>query len=286
MAPQKKLRQANKTMNDTLISVNKKEHIRHHSALFWGISDSFVLIQRSLRHIFRNMDQLLSVAIQPIMFMLLFRYVFGGAINTGGTSYVNFLVAGILIQTAAFGANTTALSIATDLQRGIVDRLKSLPILSSAVMTGHVVADLVRNLISSTVMIAVAFLIGFRPVASFTDWLLIVGLLLLFTLAFSWVSAILGLMAKSVEAVQWFGFILVFPLTFASAAFVPTESMPKYLRLFAENQPVTHVIEAMRALMNGLPLGDHGIMSVIWCTALILISVPLAAYLFRNKVSK
>jgi len=220
------------------------------------------------------------------MFMLLFRYVFGGAINTGGTSYVNFLVAGILIQMAAFGATTTSLSVATDLTKGIIDRLKSLPIVSSAVMTGHVVADLARNLISSVVMILVALLVGFRPEASFTDWLLIAGLLMLFTFSFSWLSAVVGLVAKSVEAVQWFGFVLVFPLTFASAAFVPTDTMPRFLRIFAENQPVTHVIEAMRSLMVGTPMGNHGIMSVIWCIGLIAIFMPLATYLFRRKVSR
>jgi ABC-2 type transport system permease protein len=273
-------------MNDTLLSINKSEQIEKHSKLYWALADSWVLVRRSFRHIFRNLDQLLSLFMQPIMFMLLFRYVFGGAINTGGVTYVNFLVAGILVQTAAFGATTTSLSVATDLTRGIIDRLKSLPIVSSAVMTGHVIADLVRNLISSTIMILVALLVGFRPTASVTDWLLIAGLLLLFTLSFSWISAVIGLMAKSVEAVQWFGFVFVFPLTFASAAFVPTETMPKYLRIFAENQPVTHVIEAMRSLMVGTPMGNHGIAAVIWSVALTLIFMPLATYMFRKKVSK
>lgn len=273
-------------MNDTLLSLNKQERRKHHSKLYWALIDYSILIKRSFRHIFRHPDQLLALFMQPIMFMLLFRYVFGGAIDTGGTTYVNFLVAGILIQTAAFGATTTSLSVATDLARGLIDRLKSLPIVSSAVMTGHVVADLVRNLISSVVMIIVAFFVGFNPSASFTDWLAITGLLLLFTLAFSWLSAVIGIIAKSVEAVQWFGFVLVFPLTFASAAFVPTDTMPKLLRIFAENQPVTHVIEAMRALMTGTPIGNHGLATVIWCVALIVIFMPLATYLFHKKVSK
>ncbi len=273
-------------MNDTLLSINKQESQVKHSRLYWALADSFILIKRSFTHIYRNPDQLLSLFMQPVMFMLLFRYVFGGAIDTGGTTYVNFLVAGILVQTAAFGATTTSLSVATDLTRGIIDRLKSLPIVSSAVMTGHVVADLVRNLISSAVMVLVALAVDFRPTASFTDWLMIAGLLILFTLAFSWLSAIMGLLAKSIEAVQWFGFVLVFPLTFASAAFVPTESMPKYLKIFAENQPVTHVIEAMRSLMVGTPMGNHGIAAVIWCVALIAICMPIATYLFRMKVSK
>jgi ABC-2 type transport system permease protein len=256
------------------------------SALFWSIHDTYVLVVRSLRHIFKNLDQLLSLVIQPIMFMLLFRYVFGGAIDTGSTSYVNYLVAGILIQTAAFGAMTTSINVATDLQRGIIDRLKSLPIVSSAVMTGHVVADLVRNVISSIIMILVALLVGFRPTASFEEWLLITGILLLFTFAVSWLSAIMGLLAKTVEAVQWLGFVAIFPLTFASSAFVPTKGMPEVLRVFAENQPVTHVIEAMRSLMVGTPMGDHAMWSIIWCAGFTVVSIPVASVLFRKHKGK
>ncbi len=182
-----------------------------HSKFYWALSDTWILIARSIKHISKNPDQLLGLTIQPIMFMLLFRYVFGGAINTGGVTYVNFLVAGILVQTAAFGALTTSLSVATDLKRGIIDRFKSLPMVSSAVITGHVVGDLVRNSISAVVMIATAFLVGFRPTASFVEWLMIAGILLLFTFAVSWVAAIMGLLAKSVESVQWMGFFFVFP---------------------------------------------------------------------------
>jgi ABC-2 type transport system permease protein len=257
-----------------------------HSSLFWTLNDLWVLVLRSLKHIFKNMDQLLGVAIQPIMFMLLFRYVFGGAIDAGDISYVNFLVAGILVQMAAFGAMTTSISVATDLQRGIIDRFKSLPIASWGVLMGHVIADMVRNLMSAVIMIAVALLVGFRPTASVGQWFLITGILLLFTLAISWLSAIMGLLAKSVEAVQWMGFLLVFPLTFASAAFVPTSTMPKWLRIFAENQPVTQVIEAIRALMNGSSAGSYGLLSMIWCGAIIAISVPIAAHLFRNHASR
>jgi ABC-2 type transport system permease protein len=262
------------------------ENTRQHSALYWAVSDTWVLIGRSLSHIFKNMDQLLGLTIQPIMFLLLFRYVFGGAIETGGVGYVNFLVAGILVQMAAFGANTTALSVATDMKRGIIDRFKSLPMVSSAVMTGHVTADLVRNVLSSIIMITAAFFVGFRPVASFTDWLLILAIVLLFTFAISWLSAIMGLLAKSVEAVQWMGFLLIFPLTFASAAFVPTDTMPIGLRVFAENQPVTHVIEAIRALMIGTSPGNHIWISIIWLVGITVVSIPIASHLFRTKVTK
>jgi ABC-2 type transport system permease protein len=253
-----------------------------HSKLYWLLSDTSVLIVRSLRPIFKNMDQLLGLTIQPIMFMLLFRYVFGGAIQTGGISYVNFLVAGILIQSSAFGSLTTSLSVATDVRRGIIDRFKTLPMSSLAVITGHIVADLVRNTLSAIIMISVALLVGFRPVAGPAEWILIVLILLLFTFTMSWIAAIMGLLAKSIEAVQWMGFLFVFPLTFASAAFAPTESMPYVLRLFAENQPVTHVIEAIRALMVGTPIGSHGTLAVIWCVLLTLIAMPITAYLFRR----
>lgn len=228
----------------------------------------------------------MSLALQPIMFLLLFRYVFGGAIDTGGTSYVNYLVAGILIQMAAFGATTTSINVAADLKRGIIDRFKSLPMASSTVLVGHVVADLFRNTISSVVMILVGLLVGFRPTATPKEWLIIFGMLMLFTLALSWASAILGMLAKSVEAVQWMSFMFIFPLTFASSAFVPTSGMPKILRIFAENQPVTHIIETMRGYMVGTPIGNHAWISIIWFVSIIIISIPLSGYLFRklNKI--
>lgn len=259
------------------------KNVQKHGRIYYALLDSWILINRSIKHIIKNPDQLMGSTIQPIMFMLLFRYVFGGAIATGGVSYVNFLVAGILVQTLAFGALTTSLSVATDLKRGIVDRFRSLPILSSAVITGHVIGDLVRNMISTAVLIATAFLIGFRPEAGITEWFMIIGLALLFTFTVSWLAAIMGLLAKSVESVQWMGFFFVFPLTFASGAFVPTDSMPKFLRIFAENQPVTHVIEAIRALMVGTPIGNHGWIAVIWCVVGTLIAIPVTAYLFRKR---
>lgn len=272
-------------MADGAFEINTVTQAKH-SKLYWGISDSLTLIGRSMRHITRSMDQLLSVAFQPIMFMLLFRYVFGGAIDTGGPSYVNYLVAGILVQSAAFGATTTAIGVCNDLQRGIVDRLKSLPMLSSAVLTGHVVADLVRNVASSVIMILVGLLVGFRPNANLVEWLGIFGILLLFTLAISWLSAILGMLAKSIEGVQWFSFVAIFPLTFASSAFVRPETMPGVLRAFAENQPVSHVIDAIRSLLIGTPIGNHGWMSVIWCAGILVVSLPLAGWLFRRHTSK
>lgn len=253
-----------------------------HSKVYWAFSDSLTMIRRNLTHIVNNTDQLLAAVLQPIMFMLLFRYVFGGAINTGGTSYVNFLVAGILVQSAAFGATTTSLGVATDLTKGIMDRFRSLPMLNAAMLIGHTTADLARNLISSTIMVLVGLAVGFRPTATFGQWLAVVGILMLFTYALSWLSAILGLLAKSVEAVQWFGFIIIFPLTFASSAFVPTSGMPRYLRAFANNQPVTHVIEAMRGWLVGTPIGNHGWLALIWCLGILVVSIAIASNIFRK----
>ena len=226
------------------------------SRLYWALSDSWIMAKRSVLHIVRSMDQVLSLIVFPIMFMLLNRYVLGGAIDTGEVSYANYLFAGILIQTLAFGANYTTINLAVDMKEGIVDRFRSLPMSSSALVVGHIAADLVRNIISGIIILLAGLAVGFRPDASLTDWVYVIALSLLFTLAISWLSAILGLMVKSLEAAQWVGFVLIMPLTFVSSAFVPTHTMPSALRAFAENQPVTHTINAVRAWLVGTPLGD------------------------------
>jgi ABC-2 type transport system permease protein len=252
------------------------------------LTDSLIMIRRSVLHIIRNRDQLLGAFFQPIMFLVLFSTVFGGAISKAlphGVSYLNFLMAGIIIQTAAFGSTTTAVAICNDLQKGIVDRFRSLPMSNIAVLNGHVVSDLFRNSISTLVMLIAGFAIGFRAHANLQGWLLIIGILFIFTLAFSWLSAIVGVLAKSVEGVQWLTFVLVFPLTFASTAFVPANGMNHYLRAFAENQPITQVIDAVRALILGDPIGNHGWLALIWCVGIIIVSVPLAAWLFRRKTT-
>jgi ABC-2 type transport system permease protein len=253
-----------------------------------AVNDSLIMIRRSSTHIIRNTDQLLGAFFQPIMFLVLFAAVFGGAISKAlppGTNYLDFLMPGIIVQTLAFGSTTTAVAICNDLQKGIIDRFRSLPMSSLAVLNGHVAADLLRNTISTVVMLVVGLVIGFRSSASFTDWLVIAGLVLLFTLAFSWLSAIVGLVAKSVEAVQWLTFVLVFPLTFASTAFVPAEGMNPILKLFAENQPITQIVEAVRALMLGEPIGNYGWRSVAWSVGILLVAVPLASSLFRRRTS-
>lgn len=256
----------------------------------WVLSfiDSLIMIKRSSTHIIRNTDQLLGTFFQPIMFLVLFSAVFGGAISLAlpeGVSYLSFLMAGIIVQTVAFGSTTTALAITNDLQKGIVDRFRSLPMANSAVLNGHVISDVFRNGISTVVMLVAGLALGFRSNASLLDWLAIAGILLLFTLSFSWMMAIMGVFAKSVEGVQWLSFIIIFPLTFASSAFVPTDGMNQYLKAFAENQPITQVIEAVRSLMLGTPMGNHGAWAIFWCVLILIIAAPVAVYLFKKKTN-
>lgn len=259
------------------------------SAIGQMVSDSLLMIKRSSTHILRNSDQLLGAFFQPIMFLVLFASVFGGSIEKAlpeGISYINFLMAGIIVQTVAFGSTTTAIAVTSDLKKGIVDRFRSLPMSNLAVLNGHVISDIFRNAISTSVMLLSGFVIGFRPEADAWQWLQIIGILLLFTFAFSWLAAIIGLLAKSVEAVQWLTFVLVFPLTFASSAFTPTEGMGRFLRVFAENQPITQVVEAIRALILGTPIGNYGWKAVAWSLLILVVAIPIASRLFRTKTTQ
>lgn len=253
------------------------------SKLTWAFKDSAVLARRSILHVIRSYDQVMSLIMFPIMFMLLNRYVLGGAINTGDVSYANYLFAGIFVQTLAFGANYTTINLAVDMKEGIIDRFRSLPMHNAAVVVGHIISDLFRNIVSGVIIVLVGFAVGFRPNASLVEWGMVALLAVLFTLAISWLSAILGLLVKSLEAAQWMGFVIIFPLTFISSAFVPTSTMPRFLRAFAENQPLTHVIDTMRSWLVGTPLDNSGWLSFVWCIAIILFSVPVTAWLFRRR---
>lgn len=255
--------------------------------LFMMIQDSLIMIKRSSTHIVRNTDQLLGTFFQPVMFLLLFSAIYADSIKglPNGVTYLQFLMAGIIIQMTAFGSTTTALAVANDMQKGIIDRFRSLPMSNIAVLSGHVISDLFRNFISTIVLILTGLVIGFRSGATPMEWLAIAGIIALFTLTFSWLSAIMGVFAKSIEAVQWMSFVIVFPLTFASSAFVPTAGMNSVVRAFAENQPITHVVEAARALMLNQPLGNHLWLAIVWCVGTLIIAIPLAAYLFKRKTS-
>ncbi len=250
------------------------------------VKDSYVLAKRSILHIIRSFDQVMSLIMFPIMFMLLNRYVFGGAIDTGDITYANYLFAGIFVQTLAFGANYTTINLAVDMKEGIINRFRSLPMNNAAVVIGHIISDLFRNIISGIIIVLVGFAVGFRPTASLREWGMVIALAIVFTLAISWLSAILGLLVKTLEAAQWMGFVIIFPLTFISSAFVRTETMPSVMRVFAENQPLTLVINAMRTWLVGSPEIKSPALAFFWCIAIIVVSVPITGWLFRRRSQK
>jgi ABC transporter DrrB family efflux protein len=256
------------------------------SRLYWALADGLVLAKRNLVQIPRIPELLIFATIQPVMFVLLFRYVFGGAIDVGSQSYVNYLMAGIFAQTVAFGSMTTGIGLAEDLSRGLIDRFRSLPMARSAVLVGRTIADLVRNMFVVAVMLAVGLLVGFRPGGGATGWVAAIGLLLLLSFAFSWIAATIGLLVRNVEAVQPASFVWLFPLTFASSAFVPTSSMPGWLRAFAERQPITQVVDAVRGFLLDEPVGSAGWQALAWCVGILLVFVPLAVSLYRRMTAR
>lgn len=255
-------------------------------AFYWTLADALVMAKRNLKQIPRIPEELIFATIQPIMFVLLFSYVFGGAIQVRGTSYVNFLMAGIFTQTVIFGATSTGIGLANDLQRGLVDRFRSLPMAKSAVLTGRTISDLVRNLFVVAVMWTVGLLVGFRPQGSFWAWIAATALLLLTSFSFSWISAAIGLAARSVEAAQSAGFIWLFPLTFASSAFVPTQSMPTWLRAFADHQPVSLIVDAVRGLLLNQPDASTIWQAVAWCIGILIVFIPLAVLAYGRRTAR
>jgi ABC transporter DrrB family efflux protein len=247
------------------------------------LADSRVMAIRQLRKTLRRPTYIVFAFVQPVMFVLLFRYVFGGAIDTGSVDYVDFLMPGIIVQTAIFGALVTGLGLTEDLKAGVVDRFRSLPIARSAVLVGRTAADAVMNVLTLSVMLLVGVAVGFRPSEPAYDLALAFVLVLAFSYVFSWISAFVGLTVRDPETAQSAGFIWVFPLTFVSAAFVPTSSMPAALGAFADVNPVTHAVDAARALTIGHAdaLGP-ALATVAWLTGLLLVFVPLAVRAFRR----
>ena len=255
-------------------------------SIYWTLSDALVLAKRHLIQIPRIPDELIFATIQPIMFVLLFRYVFGGAIAVTGTSYVNYLMAGIFTQTVIFGSTTTGVGLANDLQRGLVDRFRSLPMAKSAVLTGRTISDMVRNTFIVIVMWTVGLLVGFRPQGSVLFWFAAAGILILTSFAFSWISALIGLLVNSVEAAQSAGFIWLFPLTFASSAFVPTKSMPDWLRVFAEHQPVSLIVNAVRGLLLNTPDATTIWQALAWCVGILVVFIPVAVWAYGRRIAR
>lgn len=245
--------------------------------------DAAVLLKRSLRHILRSPDTIITTAITPIAMLLLFVYVFGGAIQVGG-SYVNYLLPGILLITVASGIAYTALRLFTDVSGGLFERFQSMPISRSALLWSHVLTSLVANLVSLALVVLVAVAMGFRTSAGLLDWLAVVGILVLFTLALTWLAVIPGLTAKSVDGASGFAYPLIF-LPFVSSAFVPTSGMPGPVRWFAEHQPVTSIVNTIRSLYAGAPVGSDGWIAVAWCVGLLLVAYALAMRTYGRKLA-
>jgi ABC-2 type transport system permease protein len=247
-------------------------------------SDTSVMLRRSLRHITRSMDTIITVMIMPIAFMLLFVYVFGGAIRAGAGHYVNYLLPGILLIAIASGISYTAYRLFNDLQGGIFERFHSMPIARSSVLWGHVLTSLVSNAISVVIIVAVALLIGFRSSAGLLAWLAVAGILVLFTLTLTWIAVIAGLSAKSPDGAAAFSYPIVF-LPFISSAFVPTASMPGPVRAFAENQPVTSIVNTIRALLEQQPVGNDIWVALAWCVGILVVAYAFAMAAYRRKIA-
>jgi ABC-2 type transport system permease protein len=249
---------------------------------FFG--DTAVLLGRSLRHVTRSLDTIITTTIMPIAFMLLFVYVFGGAINSGSDSYVSYLLPGILIITIASGISYTAFRLFLDMKSGIFERFQSMPIARPSVLWAHVLTSLVANLISVAVVVLVALLMGFRSGAGVLAWLGVAGILILFTLSLTWIAVIPGLTAKSVDGASAFAYPLIF-LPFISSAFVPTDTMPGPVRAFAENQPVTSIVNAIRDLFRQQPVGTSIWIALAWCLGILIVAYSVAMITYRSKIS-
>lgn len=239
-----------------------------------------VLLGRLMRNIMRSPDTIITVAITPIMMMLLFVYVFGGAIETGTNNYVNYLLPGILLMAIASGVAYTSVRLFTDVKSGLMSRFITMPIKRSSILWAHVLTSLVSNALTLVVVFLIALLMGFRSSADFLDWLAVAGIIGLFTLALTWLAVIPGLTAKSMEGATAYSYPLIF-LPFVSSAFVPTETMPTVVRAFAENQPVTSIVNAIRALLYGGAIGNEIWIALAWCVGIMII-----AYLFASKAFK
>jgi len=248
-----------------------------------GVGDLMVMVRRATRLTMRNGDALLTSLMLPIMLMLLFVYLFGGAIETG-TEYVTYVVPGVIMLCASFGASLTAVAVTNDMTNGIMDRFRSMDVRGASVLGGHVAASTARNLVSTVLVLGVAFLIGFRPTASFVDWLAAVGLLVVAILALSWASAAVGLLAKTPEAASGFTFFVMF-MPYPSSAFVPVETMPTWIHGFAEHQPFTPLIEALRGFMLDVPVGNSPWIALAWCGGILAVSVAASGYLFKRRTA-
>jgi ABC-2 type transport system permease protein len=248
------------------------------------VSNTGVMLGRSVRHVTRSMDTIITVTIMPIAFMLLFVYVFGGAIQAGTDNYTNYLMPGILLIAIASGISYTGFRLFNDLQSGIFERFHSMPIARSSVLWGHVLTSLVSNAISVVAIIVVGLLMGFRTSAGVLAWLAVAGLLALFTLALTWLAVIAGLAASSPDGASAFSYPLIL-LPFISSAFVPTDTMPGPVKAFAEHQPVTSIVNSIRALFEQQPVGNDIWIALGWCAGILIVAYAFAMRVYRRKIS-
>ncbi|MEU8252329.1 ABC transporter permease [Nonomuraea sp. NPDC048916] len=255
------------------------------SALAMAVGDCVEMSRRSVRHLTRNVDEVIQAFVVPILLLLMFRYLFGGAIEVNGPTYVNYVIAGVIVLSVAFNSPSTAVAIANDLQFGLFQRLRSMPVFQPAVLVGHVVAASLRSVMAVALAVGVGWLVGFRPTASLGDWLAVLGLLLVFILAMGWLAVLIGGVAGSVEGAGGLSFILVM-LPYASSALVPPSSMPSVLRAVVENQPFTPLIDATRALLIGMPLGNSLWVALAWWAPILLISMAVTIRYFSRRGSQ
>ena len=254
----------------------------HRSPAAWAIRDSITIAWRNLLNILRVPQLLVFSTIQPVIFVLMFTYVFGGAISVPGGSYINFLMPGIFVQTVAFGATNTAVGLAEDIHKGIIERFRSLPMARSAVLAGRTLADLVRDFLVIILMVIVGVLVGFRVQTNFWAFLAGIGVLLLFAFALAWVFAVVGMSSSSAESAQAASFPILAVLVFASSAFVPVSTMPGWLQVWANHQPVSITVNAVRGLMIGGPTAVPVIQSLVWSVGIIAVFAPLAVHRYRK----
>jgi ABC-2 type transport system permease protein/oleandomycin transport system permease protein len=252
------------------------------SRIGWSAFDALTMARRNLKIWFKVPAFIVFTVVQPVMFTLLFRYVFGGAINTGNVNYVDYLLPGVIGQTAAFTSFGTAISLAMELKTGVIDRLRAMPIARSAVLLGRLGADVIRLLVTLLTIIAVGYAVGFRFHGGVPRAFALLGLALMLGVATCCVSAFLGLAIKDEESVQAFGLIWVFPLTFVSSAFVPVQTMPGWMQAFANNQPITQMVDAMRAMALGAPAGNHVWVGTLWMIGIMALFIPLAVRAYRK----
>jgi ABC-2 type transport system permease protein/oleandomycin transport system permease protein len=256
------------------------------TAIQYAVSDTFVLAERGLKRIARQPDLLVSFTVQPIMFVLLFTYVFGGAIETPGLDYVDYLIPGIIVQSMVFGGFVTAIGLSDDLKKGLMDRFRSLPMWAPAVLSGRILADIGTNVIQLVVMLTVGIAVGFRFSTSAAEVVAGILLVLLFGYAFSWVFAFIGLTASSPEASNAYGFTILFPITFVSSAFVPIDSMPGWLQPIAEHNPFTTMVNAARALFVGTAAGNDIWLSIVWSIAITAVFAALSIWRYQRSVAR